>query len=430
MRALSLRLALALSACVLSFPSLQAQQLAPAGGTVDVFLDCHAWGCDFDHFRREITWVNWMRDRQDADVHVLVTSQRTGGGGDAFTFAFIGLRDFAGREDTLQYVSDADDTRDEARAGLTQTLKLGLVPFVSATAAGQRLDISYEAPALPAPGAVSDTLDPWNYWVFRIGVGGSSELESQQRFWAGDGSIRANRTTEAFKITLRASYRGSREEFDFTDEDTGQDSTVVSTRTFLGADVLAVWSLTDHWSVGGMAEFDRISVLNWDLAIQAGPALEYNIYPWAESTRRQLTFLYVIGVGAYNYREPTIFMRTSEVHPIHLFEVATEIQQPWGSVDASLEWFQFLHDFDLHSIELDGGVRIRIVRGLDFNFFGSVARIRDQIYLPLEEATPEEVLLQQLERGTEFRAGLHFGLSYRFGSKFNNVVNPRMDGGF
>jgi hypothetical protein len=270
----------ALSVCALSFPSLKAQQVSPEGGAVDVFLDCHTWYCDFDHFRREITWVNWMRDRQDAHVHVLVTTQDTGGGGSAFTFAFIGLRDYAGREDTLQYVSDADDTRDEVRAGLTQTLKLGLVPYVSATPVGQRLDISYEAPALPALGAVPDTLDPWNYWVFRLGVGGSADLETQERFLSGDGSIRASRTTEEFKITLRTSYSGSREEFDFTDEETGQDSTVVSTRTFIGADVLATWSLTDHWSVGAMAEVDRISVLNWDLAIQAGPALEYNIYPW------------------------------------------------------------------------------------------------------------------------------------------------------
>ncbi len=68
--------------------------------------------------------------------------------------------------------------------------------------------------------------------------------------------------------------------------------------------------------------------------------------------------------------------------------------------------------------------------GLEFDLFGSIARVRDQIYLPAEEASPEEVLTEQQERGTEFRARLHVGLSFRFGSKFNNVVNPRMEGGF
>ena len=28
-----------------------------------VFLDCNARNCDFDHFRLNIPWVNWVRDR-------------------------------------------------------------------------------------------------------------------------------------------------------------------------------------------------------------------------------------------------------------------------------------------------------------------------------------------------------------------------------
>ncbi|UCG88294.1 MAG: hypothetical protein JSW71_07045, partial [Gemmatimonadota bacterium] len=96
-----------------------------------VFLDCQSWRCDFDHLRREITYVNWVRDRGDAQVHVLVTTQTTGGGGTEFTLAFIGLRDFAGREDTLQYVSRASDTDDEVRNGLSRTLSLGLVRYAA-----------------------------------------------------------------------------------------------------------------------------------------------------------------------------------------------------------------------------------------------------------------------------------------------------------
>jgi hypothetical protein len=84
----------------------------------------------------------------------------------------------------------------------------------------------------------------------------------------------------------------------------------------------------------------------------------------------------------------------------------------------------------LHSVELDGGFNLRIFRGLEFGVFGSVARVKNQIYLSAEEATPEEILLQLQQRGTDFFFGLHFNISYRFGSKFNNVVNPRMRGGF
>ena len=38
-------------------------------GTVLVFMDCNGPSCDFNHFRREITWVSWVRQPQDADIH-------------------------------------------------------------------------------------------------------------------------------------------------------------------------------------------------------------------------------------------------------------------------------------------------------------------------------------------------------------------------
>ena len=52
--------------------------------TLRVFFDCpgFAAGCDFDFLRIQITWVDWVRNREDADLHALVTTQGTGGGGD------------------------------------------------------------------------------------------------------------------------------------------------------------------------------------------------------------------------------------------------------------------------------------------------------------------------------------------------------------
>ena len=57
--------------------------------------------------------------------------QDAGGGGEAFTLAFIGQRTYAGRGDTLTFVTNATMTNDEERQGLTRTLALGLVQFVA-----------------------------------------------------------------------------------------------------------------------------------------------------------------------------------------------------------------------------------------------------------------------------------------------------------
>jgi hypothetical protein len=47
------------------------------------------------------------------------------------------------------------------------------------------------------------------------------------------------------------------------------------------------------------------------------------------------------------------------------------------------------------------------------------------LYLPKGNLTREEVLLRQTQLATGYRARAYAGLSYTFGSVFNNVVNPR-----
>ena len=96
-----------------------------------VFLDCNS--CDFDFLRREIAFVNYVRDRRDAEVHILVTTQPTGGGGTEYVFKFIGLGRFDQVDDELKYVAAQTQTQDERRRGYAQVLKLGLVRYVSST---------------------------------------------------------------------------------------------------------------------------------------------------------------------------------------------------------------------------------------------------------------------------------------------------------
>ncbi len=61
--------------------------------------------------RTEVTFINYVRDRTDADVHVLVTTQETGGGGIEYTAKFIGLGRFAGVDQTLKVLRGPDEHR-------------------------------------------------------------------------------------------------------------------------------------------------------------------------------------------------------------------------------------------------------------------------------------------------------------------------------
>ena len=62
------------------------------------------------------------------------------------------------------------------------------------------------------------------------------------------------------------------------------------------------------------------------------------------------------------------------------------------------------------------------------NAFGEFSRTRDQIYLPRGQASTEEILLRQRQLATGYQYFVNFGVSYSFGSIFNNIVNPRFGG--
>ena len=82
-----------------------AQGAAQAGPPpLRIFLDCQ-YECDTEYLRRAVTFVDYVRDRGVADLHVLVTTQTTGGGGSAWTVKFIGLQRFLGLDRTLTFTT-------------------------------------------------------------------------------------------------------------------------------------------------------------------------------------------------------------------------------------------------------------------------------------------------------------------------------------
>src|SRR3989441_1878440 len=176
-----------------------------------VFFDCPNFdrGCDFDFMRTEIGFVNWVRNREDAHVHILISTQVTGGGGDAYTITFIGLKQFRGTTDTLHYVSNTTETRDEIRRGLARVLKLGLVRFAAVTPVAQRLDVTYSAPAAAQTAAAVH--DPWDYWVFRIGMNGDYSAQKSINNFGIFTDLSASRITERLKdrLSLNCGFPGN-----------------------------------------------------------------------------------------------------------------------------------------------------------------------------------------------------------------------------
>lgn len=389
-----------------------------------VFVDCNSDGCDFDYFRTEIPFVDYVRDRADASVHILVTSESTGGGGISYTLYFIGLRDLSGTDDTLHRVSPQNSTEDEKRKGLAQTIKLGLVRYVAKTPVADRLQIGYQpAPATPGSAGRSRVRDPWNLWVFRINANGNFNGEKSQHFTSLRGSTSANRTSEAWKS--RISINGNYNESKFTFSD---GSKFANYSHSYGATQLLVKSLGPHWSAGERASVSSSTFLNQNLSLRFAPAVEYNIFPYSESTRRQLTFQYAVGVNSFHYEDTTIFGKLSEVRPDQSITASLDLKQPWGSVSASLEGAAYLDDFSKRRAVLFNFLDLRLFKGLSINMFVSASLVRDQLYIAKGASSDEDILVRRRQLASSFTYFGGIGISYTFGSIFNNIVNPRFDG--
>jgi hypothetical protein len=406
-----------------------AQEVVRSGEVVRLFLDCQGGGCrDMDYFRTEIQFVNWMRDREDSDVHLLITSQGTGAGGRSYELLFLGRDRFEGMVDTLTYISGYDATQDEVRGGMTDMIKIGLMRYVGLTGLAGNIVIgmqSEEAAGGPGGGgAVTDPEeDPWNFWVFRARLSGFATGESTRKYVNGSGSFTASRTTEEWKIStsLRTGYNETR--YDYEDL---QSTTVKRNHGFSG---LVVKSLTGKWSAGVRAGAASSNVNNYDLKLDLAPVLEFNFFPYSESTRRMLTFQYAVEATYANYAEETVFFENEEFIMGHEIVTSLDLTQPWGSTNLYAGAGHFFKDIALHHVDVGGFVDVRLARGFSVNFGGSFSRIQDRISVARSEATVEDVLLQRKQLQTDYYFFFNFGVSYTFGSVFNNIVNPRLGGG-
>lgn len=381
-----------------------------------VFIDCQR--CDIDYIRQELNFVNYVWDRQEADVHVLITTQRTGGGGREYTLSFIGRQEFQQLQNVLKYYASMNDTEEEIRRGLVKMLKMGLAPYVACTPMSEMLSIDADQKSKP-----TSVKDKWNFWVFNISMRSRVNGESQRKSIFLSGNISANRVTPSSKFRLGFDFDYNKDEYDYEDE------FYSSTSKGRDLNLLYVKSINEHWSTGAWLSVSHSTYRNIDMSYSVHPAVEYNFFPYSQSTRRQLRLLYKMGYNYFKYLEETIYGKLSQRLFNQSLTATLALRETWGSVEISLEGSHYFHDLSKNRILLFGDLNIRIFKGLSLNLFGRYAAVRDQLSLPRGETSLEEILLRRKELATDYDYFASIGISYSFGSIFSNVVNPRFGGG-
>ena len=387
-----------------------------ANGKLRIYLDCQQ--CFGDFIREEVDIVEYVRDPAEADVHVIVTRSETGSGGVERTVALIGIGRFKGLDFKTRAISQSGDTEDTQRQRLATAITIGLLNYLSHD--GVKGGLAVEVEQTAQPGQVAGVADPWNFWVLSVQGSISMSGEESSRELDLSGDIGADRITDEWKITIGAEIEYSREDFDLD-----EDEPLRAERNERDFDALVAKSLTDHWSIGGRTSLDSSSFDNIAIRTFIAPAIEYNLFPYSQYTRRQLRMGYAVGPYYAKYREETLFFRTSDRMAQQQATVTLDQREPWGSLQAEVEYSTFIPDASLYRIALEGDVNVRLARGLSLSIEGSTSRLRDQLSLPRRDATAEEVLLRLRRLRSGYEYSLQIGLTYTFGSIFNTIVNPR-----
>ncbi len=411
------------------FSAAKAQDTDSSRQRLKVFIDCRDARCDMVFIKTEITVIDYLVDRLAADVHILINSFSTGGGGNRYTILFLGQNRFAHLADTILYFEKANTTDVESRELLVRHLQLGLVPYITKTGVlgGVVISMKPDSASVLKDPVNNNAKDPWNYWMFTVNADGNVNGERQYRSYGGNFNVSAGRVTDAMKTGLILYGSSNRSTFIFETDSTSEK--FIANNSNYGVQQYYVKSINNHWSAGYEVIFNNNTFSNfkWQWYIRA--AAEYNIFPYQDVNNRYLAISYGIISRFNRYYDTTIYNKLRETLFAHTVRINLLLNKKWGSVSSGLAYHNFFHDWKLNSFTMNISVNVRITGGLSFYIASNAGIVHDQINLAKAGATDLEVLSRIRQLKSSYYYQNRVGISYRFGSKLNNFVNPRFEGG-
>lgn len=384
--------------------------------TINVFIDGQRPIIDENFIKEEFPYVNYVRTRDASDVHILVVRSMTGAGSQ-YEFYFMGLKEFAGKNDTLSYFSSSQETQTETREGYTKVLKMGLMRYLALS--NNILDINIVSGAVPRGGNVVMD-DPWDSWVFDASFSGNFSGQESIKSSSFSTDFSATRVTPAWRHELLFDYSNSYSEYILP------GYTRITRLIDASVDLYEIKALGPHAGAGIIGHMAKNTRDNYDLRIRMAAAVEYNFFPYEMSSRRQLTVGYYFGVDGRDYIDTAIHNVLKENLLYEQLSIGYSQREQWGNGYASVTFKNFMNNFSENSLTLNGGLNFRIWKGLSLNLSGSYSLVKDEINLRKAQASPDDIITGTRRAPTNMKYDFRTGLSFTFGSMYNNVVNTRL----
>lgn len=367
--------------------------------------------------KQQVEFAQFVSSQDEANVLVEIIEELREGQ-KVLRLKFSGQKELAGKyyQTELSWPKEIPD--EKRHQEMVQAIKTGLVPLAGRTPVARKLKIRLEEEVRPTA-----VVDPWNFWVFSLSLNNFLNGEKSFSYQSIFGNFSANRVTPEWKIRLSVSGNFYRNSFEYG------DLTYVSKSHGYSFRGLVARSLGEHWSLGAFATVTSSTYQNIKFSSRVSPAIEYNIFPYSQSTRRQLRLTYSLDFGPAFYYEETIFDRTRQFLVSENLAATLELKQKWGTISTGIEGSHYFHDFSKYRIEFNTDFSVRLFRGFSVNAHGSYARIHDLISIPKAGASWEDVLLMRKQLATSYEYYFSVGVSYSWGSIFSHVVNPRFGSG-
>lgn len=370
-----------------------------------------------DFFKQNLE-MQYSNVRNDADVIITIGEELNSGGGYTYSLFLFGNNQYEGINDTISLDTEPGMSEAELREHLLKMMKLGLVKYMIADGETDNISIEYSRRNI-----IEENMnDPWNNWYMKIA--GSGQFYGEQSYTRRllYGVVNATRVTENNKMSLSVSG-----EFDYSEFVMDSLSSIIMKKPTYSFNSYFANGINEHWTYGAYVKYYHSTYYNWQHIYEVMPAVEYNFFPYNESSSRQLTIMYRPFAGYYQYIEQTIFGKTEEIMTGQEFIIAADYIQKWGSAEVSLSYSHQFADLSKYDLYLNGYLDFYLLKGLSLSLYMYFLLPRNQFYLPAEGASQEEILLEQRKLQTDYEYNISVFITYTFGTRNRSIVNSRFN---
>jgi hypothetical protein len=384
-----------------------------------IFLNCDF--CDQDFYKNEIAYLVFVRDQRLADFTVLFRVIQTGGGGEEYSLEFNGKNTYEGININEKFNSTPNMSQNNIREGLLAALKRGSLHYLIQSPLYTKIDYSVEG--LNSEQTTDSIRDKWNLWIFNVNTNLYGSGQEYNRNISLGASFSANRTSDKNLFEAGFWYNNNSAMYEIE----GEEPLRYSIRQF-GAYNQDAITIGDHWAVGYSTDFYSSTVTNMRTSLAFSPAVEYNIFPYSESTKRQFRLNYKLGFQHLDYVSPTYRNHMNDMFLSQSFSARYRLVKNWGNIGVGVGFRHLYDEEHFFNVNFSPSISWNIFKGFNFNVQGNYSIVKDQFFLKLDEVSSEEILTGQIQLKSAYNFFVFMGISYSFGSIYNNVVNVRFQG--